>query len=201
MEAFVLNYITHFTYIAIFVFLMLTVFGFPFPEDAVLLLSGVVASQGVTKVMPTFYVAYSGVLVGDLILYYIGRRYGMKIIGHRTFGKVLTKERLARIGKWFHKWGSSLIFFGRHLVGVRAQVFLCAGVFRLKARKVIIYDSLSALIGVPLMILLGYFCGKNFPALRRHVALGHWLLAGSVLLLILCIIGYGLYTKKKAANA
>ncbi|MHB8174055.1 MAG: DedA family protein, partial [Nitrospirota bacterium] len=76
MEAFVLNNITAFTYSAIFMFLMLTVFGFPFPEDAVLLLSGAVLSRGIIRTIPTLSVAYAGVVTGDMILYFIGRRYG-----------------------------------------------------------------------------------------------------------------------------
>ncbi|MBI5190109.1 MAG: DedA family protein [Nitrospirae bacterium] len=174
MEAFVLTYITEFTYIGIFAFLMLTVFGFPFPEDAVLLLSGAVVAQGVTSLMPTLTIAYVGVVTGDLILYYIGRKYGIMLVHHKRFGKVLTPERLKRAGKWFHRWGNALIFWGRHLVGVRAQIFLCAGVFKLSARRVIAYDSASAFVGVPVMVGLGYVFGKNLPAIRHAVASGHW---------------------------
>ena len=63
---------------------------------------------------------------------------------------------------------------GRHLVGVRAQVFLCAGIFKLAARRVILYDTLSAMIGVPLMIYLGYLFGSNFHALKEKVVFWQW---------------------------
>lgn len=174
MEAFVLHNITTFTYSGIFLFLMLTVFGFPFPEDAVLLLSGAVVSQGVIRVIPTLCISYVGVVAGDLILYYIGRRYGILIVKHHRFRRIINEARMKRAGRWFHKWGYLMVFFGRHLIGVRAQVFLCAGIFKLSARRVILYDSLSALIGVPLMIYLGYFFGSNFHALKEKVAFWQW---------------------------
>ena len=174
MEAFVLHNITTFTYSGIFLFLMLTVFGFPFPEDAVLLLSGAVVSQGVIRVMPTLCISYVGVVAGDLILYYIGRRYGILIVTDRRFKKIVNEARMERAGRWFHKWGNSLVFFGRHLIGVRAQVFLCAGIFEISADRVILYDSLSAMIGVPLMIYLGYLFGSNFHALKEKVVFWQW---------------------------
>ena len=174
MEAFVLHNVTSFTYFGIFAFLMLTVFGFPFPEDAVLLLSGAVLARGIIKPMPTLYVAYFGVVAGDMMLYFIGRRYGVLVVTHRAFRRIINEARIERARRWFHKWGNSLVFFGRHLVGVRAQVFLCAGIFRVSAGRVLIYDSASALIGVPLMIFLGYYFGENFHWLKDKVVFWQW---------------------------
>jgi len=196
MESFVLQYLDTFTYAGIFAFLMLTLFGFPFPEDAVLLLSGVVASQGVTKFIPTLLIAYIGVIAGDFILYYIGRKFGRKIVDHEWFGRFITESRLKRAEAWFDKWGNMLVFYGRHLVGFRAQVFLCAGVFRLQFRRVVIYDSLSALISVPLMVGLGYYFGRNLPAIKEKIATGHWVLTLAAIAFLALWAGYHLYNKK-----
>ncbi len=200
MEAFVIQYITEFTYLGIFAFLMLTVFGFPFPEDAVLLLSGALAAHGVTKVMLTMYIAYVGVVTGDLILYYIGRRFGRKIVYHKHFGKVLTEPRLKRAKVWFNKWGDPLVFFGRHFVGFRAQIFLCAGVLKHSAKRVAFWDSLSAFIGVPVMVGLGYLFGKNLPAIRKTVENTHWALTGAAVLVIAVASAFLVYKKWKASK-
>lgn len=201
MEVFVIQYIAEFTYLGIFTFLMLTVFGFPFPEDAVLLVSGVVISQGVVELVPTLAISYFGVLVGDMLLYYIGRKYGVKIVAHPRFGKVLTKERLERAKRWFHRWGNPLVFFGRHLVGVRAQIFLCSGVFKLSAGRVLAYDSLSAFIGVPLMIGLGYIFGNNLPAIREKVSSGHIALTVAAVAVAGTWWAVSTYRKRNAAGA
>jgi membrane protein DedA with SNARE-associated domain len=198
MEAFVLHNITTFTYSGIFLFLMLTVFGFPFPEDAVLLLSGAVVSQGVVRVMPTLCVSYVGVVTGDLMLYYIGRRYGILIVTDRRFKRIVDEARMEKVGRWFHKWGNSLVFFGRHLVGVRAQVFLCAGIFRVSADRVLLYDSLSALIGVPAMIYLGYFFGSNFHALKDKVVFWQW---SAVLAVIALAAAFFVFQRLRRKNA
>jgi membrane protein DedA with SNARE-associated domain len=198
MEAFVLHNITTFTYSGIFMFLMLTVFGFPFPEDAVLLLSGAVVSQGVIRVMPTLCISYVGVLTGDLMLYYIGRRYGILIVTDRRFKRIVNEARMERAGRWFHKWGNSLVFFGRHLVGIRAQVFLCAGIFEISADRVLLYDALSALIGVPAMIYLGYLFGSNFHVLKEKVAFWQWL---AVLVVIAAAAAFFVFRRLRRKNA
>lgn len=200
MEAFVLNYIAEFTYIGIFAFLMLTVFGFPFPEDAVLLAGGVVVSRGVIELAPTLVISYTGVLIGDMLLYYIGRRYGRKLVSHRRFGRVLTRQRLRRVRGWFRRWGNPLVFFGRHLVGVRAQIFLCSGIFKLHPGRVLAYDSASALIGVPLMIGLGYIFGHNLPYIRGKIGAWHWALTASAFIIAAAWFGYSYYRGRRAAS-
>jgi membrane protein DedA with SNARE-associated domain len=198
VEALVLHNITTFTYSGIFLFLMLTVFGFPFPEDAVLLLAGAVVSQGIIRIIPTLCVSYVGVVTGDLILYYIGRRYGILIVTDRRFHRIVSEARMEKVGRWFHRWGNSLIFFGRYLVGVRAQVFLCAGIFRISAGRVLLYDSVSAMIGVPAMIYLGYFFGSNFHALKDTVVFWQWL---AVLVVIAAAAAFFVFRRLRRKNA
>jgi membrane protein DedA with SNARE-associated domain len=198
MEAFVLHNITTLTYSGIFLFLMLTVFGFPFPEDAVLLISGAMVSHGIIRIVPALCVSYVGVVTGDLILYYIGRRYGILIVKHHRFRRIINETLMKRAGRWFHKWGYLMVFFGRHLIGVRAQVFLCAGIFKLSARRVILYDSLSAMIGVPAMIFLGYFFGSNFHTLNDRVAFWQWT---AVLVVIALALAFFVFRRLRRKNA
>jgi membrane protein DedA with SNARE-associated domain len=200
MEAFVFNYIAEFTYIGIFTFLMLTVFGFPFPEDAVLLLGGVVVSKGITSPFPTLIIALIGVIIGDMILYYIGRKYGRRLVNHRRFGRVLTKRRLRRARVWFKRWGNPLVFFGRHLVGVRAQIFLCSGVFKLHPGRVLAYDTASAAIGVPLMLGLGYVFGNNLPYIKDKVMAAHWAVTLAVAAAVASIAVYTFIRKRRAPS-
>jgi len=195
METLVIQYISEFTYIGIFALLILSVFGFPFPEDAVLLVSGVLVSHGLIGLPATLAVAYTAALTGDLILYYAGLRYGPMVIMHRRFGKILTTKRLGRINRWFGKWGGLTIFFGRYVVGVRAQVLLCSGVLRMPVARMLLYDGLSALIGVPCVIMLGYYFNGNLPLIRAK--LSHIQIYSTLALLLLALIAWVYYIYKK----
>jgi membrane protein DedA with SNARE-associated domain len=105
----------------------------------------------------------------DLLLYHVGKKYGREVVEHKRFQKIISPERLSKIEKKFKKWGIWVIFFGRHIFGIRAQVFLAAGVVRMPALKFLIADAASAIITVTVMVGLGYFGGNSVQILKKHI--------------------------------
>jgi len=77
--------IQHFTYVGIFCLLILGGLGFPFPEDGVLIMSGLLISHGVIKLIPALVVIYPSLLIADFILYSFGRKYGKTVFEHKMF--------------------------------------------------------------------------------------------------------------------
>ncbi|MDP2278373.1 MAG: VTT domain-containing protein, partial [Nitrospirota bacterium] len=123
----------HFPYIGLFILLILGGIGFPFPEDATLILCGFLISTHVVKPVPALLVVYSGLLIADLFLYLVGKKYGRQIVTHKRFHKIISPERLSMLEDKFNKKGILIILLGRHLIGLRAQIFLVAGVMRMSA--------------------------------------------------------------------
>ncbi len=161
--------IQQFPYIGLFILLVLGTLGLPFPEDGILLLSGLLIAHDVIKPLPAFLVVYSGLLVTDFLLYSAGKKYGRRIVEHKRFQRILTAGRLARLEINFKRWDALVIFFGRHLLGLRAQIFLAAGVMRMSWKKFLIVDATSALLTITLWGGLGYWGGNNIQALRKEI--------------------------------
>ncbi len=157
-------------YLGIFLLLVLGDMGFPFPEDTTLLLSGFLVAQGVTKLVPTLLVVYSGLLLTDFSLYWVGKKYGRMVVEHRRFQKIISPETLSKIEKKYKRWGVFVIFFGRHLLGVRAQIFLTAGVLRMSAIKFVLADGVSAVLTVAIMVGIGYLGGNSIQLLKKDIA-------------------------------
>jgi membrane protein DedA with SNARE-associated domain len=162
--------IHQFPYLGLFLLFVLGTLGLPFPEDGILLLSGFLAAHYVIKPFPAFLVVYSGLLMTDFLLYSAGKRYGRRIVEHKRFQKILTSDRLAKLENKFRKWGPLVVFFGRHLLGLRAQIFLVAGVMRMSWKKFLIVDGASALLTIALWGGLGYVGGNRVQALKKEVA-------------------------------
>jgi membrane protein DedA with SNARE-associated domain len=154
-------FIEHFPYLGLFTLLILGTLGFPFPEDGILLLSGFLAAHDVIKPFPAFFVVYSGLLMTDFLLYSVGKKYGRRIVEHKRFQKIITNDRLTKIEGKFKKWGALVLFFGRHLLGLRAQIFLVAGVMRMSWKKFLVVDGISALLTITLWGGLGYVGGNS----------------------------------------
>ena len=160
----------HFPYTGLFILLLLGGLGFPFPEDATLILCGFLISNDVIAIIPALCVVYLGVLFADISLYSIGRKYGRRIVSHPRFHRIISPQRLSSIEKMFAKRGMLVILLGRHLVGLRAQLFLSAGVMRMPFLKFLIADAISSTVTIAIMVSVGIGGGHSIFVMRKGVA-------------------------------
>jgi membrane protein DedA with SNARE-associated domain len=163
------TFINHFPYLGIFLLLILGGMGLPFPEDTTLILSGFLVSHDVIKPFRTFLVIYSGLLISDFFLYFVGKKYGRMIVTHKRFSKIMSPERLSILEDKFNRKGILFILVGRHLIGLRAQIFLVAGVMRMPAIKFLMADAASAILTVTLMVGIGYLGGNSIQVLKKDL--------------------------------
>ena len=171
--------------------------GLPFPEDATLILSGFLIAQGVTKWVPTLLVVYVGCLITDFLIYWVGKKYGRKVVEHKRFHKILSPERLSKIEETFKRWGILVVLVGRHILGVRAQVFLAAGVMKMPPLKFVAVDAISAMFTVGIMVGIGYFGGNSIQMLSKDVKRVEHIV---VVVLLFLITGWVFLTYFKKRN-
>ena len=189
-------FIEHFPYLGVFLLLILGTLGLPFPEDGIVLLSGFLAAQDLIKPLPAFSVVYSGLLITDFLLYSAGKKYGRRLVEHKRFQKIITAGRLAKLEKKFKKWGPLVVFFGRHVLGLRAQIFLVAGVLKMSWKKFLVADGTSAFITITLWGGLGYAGGNHIDTLRRDITNIEFILTVSLAILVGSVLFFR-YLKKR----
>jgi membrane protein DedA with SNARE-associated domain len=161
--------VEHFPYIGIFILLILGGVGLPFPEDATLILSGFLVAQNVINPFQTFLAVYSGLLISDFFLYWVGKKYGRMVVEHKRFQKIISPDRLSKLEEKFKKGDVWVILIGRHFLGLRAQIFLVAGVMRMPAIKFLMTDAATALLTIAFMGGMGYAGGNSVQILRRDL--------------------------------
>jgi len=181
----------------IFLLLILGTLGLPFPEDTTLILSGFLMAQDIIQSLPALLIIYPTLLMTDFLLYWIGKRYGRRVVEHKIFHRILSLNRLLKLEEKFQKWGIWVVFFGRPLLGVRAQIFLVAGVMRMPARKFLLADALSALITMAIMIGIGYFGGSQIQLLKEDLARMNRMIMFSVVLIFLGWSLFRYFRRKK----
>jgi membrane protein DedA with SNARE-associated domain len=182
--------VEHSPYIGIFILLILGEIGLPFPEDATLILSGFLIAQKVTKPLPTVIVVYCGLLLTDFSLYWVGKKYGRKVIEHRRFHRILSAEKLLTLEEKFKKWGIYVVFIGRHFLGIRAQIFLAAGVMRMSTLKFIMADAASAILTMTLMVGIGFLGGNSIEILQKDLKKIEHI---GILILVILFTGWMIY--------
>lgn len=155
-------FVERFSYVGILLCLILGGIGFPFPEDAILLFSGFLIAQKTLSPAPTLIMVFVGVLLSDIIIFSLGRRYGRRIITLKWFGSTLSEKRLIVIESRFNTYGPWVILIGRQLFGLRAQVLLMSSIMRMPFLRYLFSDVLAALVTMGIMITTGYTGGKAF---------------------------------------
>ena len=161
--------VDQFPYAGIFLLLVLGGIGFPFPEDTTLILSGFLIAQGIMRPVPAFLVIYPGLLMTDLLLYWVGKKYGRMVVEHKRFRRMISPDRLSKLEEKFKKRDVWVILVGRHLLGLRAQIFLVAGVMRMPAIKFLVADAATALLTIALMGGIGYAGGSSIQILKKDL--------------------------------
>jgi membrane protein DedA with SNARE-associated domain len=178
----VLRLLYRFTYVGLFGLLIAAGLGVPFPEDVTLMTGGFLARRGLTSLWPTLIVGYAGVVIGDLLIFRVGRRLKDGIYTHPRLGKLFTPKRRQWLENHFRKRGIWTVVIARHLSGLRVPTFLMAGTSCMPTWKFFLADALSSLLTVPAVTYLGYLFADNLDQARHHVhRIELWALAALVL--------------------
>lgn len=107
----------HFTYAAVFALLVAGGVSVPVPEELVQLTAGYLARRGVLLLVPAAVVAWAGLVVGDFLLFRLGRSHGRGILGSRHVARVLTPRRRDFIDRHFARHLVLTIALTRHASG------------------------------------------------------------------------------------
>ncbi len=181
----------HWPYLGVFLVLVACSLGLPLPEDVPLLTGGFFCHQSFAKLYIMIPVAMAGVLTGDFVLFWLGRRFGHHIAEHRVIRRLVNPSRLMTAERLFAQHGIKIIFIGRFLPGLRAMIFVASGVLRVPFWTFAAVNGLAACISVPLLVLLGDYFGHNLEKIKSDVrAAMHAVL---LLILVAALIAGSIY--------
>src|SRR4051794_22802271 len=88
-------------YVVLFGLLFACGLGLPLPEDIPLIVAGALAATGKMNLWVAGAVAWCGIMGGDIVLYNLGKHYGMNITRMPFIGKHLTERRIKRVEEMF----------------------------------------------------------------------------------------------------
>jgi membrane protein DedA with SNARE-associated domain len=172
MVDFLSSFSVQLIYLLLFVLLLLCGIGFPMAEELVLLAGGVLVASRVLNPLLMFLVTFLGVLVGDVLLFWLGHGLATKLTTTTYFARWLPPQKIARGGAFFARYGSATVFLARFIPGLRAPTFFLAGTMQMPLWHFTAIDSLAGLIFVPMICWLGYMFADHFDVLTywfRHV--------------------------------
>ena len=170
---FLIHFFSDYGYFAVLFVLIICGFGVPIPEDITLVSGGVISGLGYTNVHIMLVVSLFGVLLGDSTMYWLGRIYGTKILRFRPIRRFLTLDRLRMVRSKFEQYGNRVLFVARFLPGLRAPIYMVAGITRrVSFIRFLLLDFFAAIISVPIWVYLGDLGASNLDWLHEQIKKG-----------------------------
>lgn len=187
--------------------LLLCGFGLPVPEDITLVLCGYATYLNVGHSWPHALLAVGvgllGVLVGDGIMFTLGRRFGKELAIRFPFKNILGNGRLEKTLEFLNSHGPKMLFTARFTPGLRSVVFFTSGHAGIPLKTFLFYDGLAAMLSAPALVLSSWYWGEKIDDVVKKAQRAEH----GVLLVIVAIgLALGLHhwlsvRRKKAAAA
>jgi len=121
-------------------------------EDAACLAAGGLAARGEISFEFGVAACFSGIIAGDVLLYWIGRIFGSRLLRFRFVNRFVSAHAVARGSRWLEQRGASAVFISRFVTGLRLPTYLAAGFLKTDFRKFILYFVLAAALWTPILV-------------------------------------------------
>jgi len=171
----------HYGYWVVFAALFVNNAGIPFPGSTVLLTAGFLSEKGILSPWLTVLVGTIGCFLGTNLGYWLGDRYGLRILGKVRWLK-MTHHRIKHLEMFFKRYGAKGVFFARFVSLLHPLIGLMAGTGKTPKGPFLLYNLAGSGAYVLLYVVAGDWLGKEWGLHKI------WLVHFSSYLLVLLVV-------------
>ena len=157
-------------------------------EDLACISAGLMAARGTIGLFPAVVASFTGILIGDILLYLAGRYIGQPALARAPLKWVLREEDVAKAALWFSAKGPTIIITSRFLPGSRLPTYFSAGMLGTGFWRFTIYFGVAAALWTPILVGLSALAGNRmfeyYDAFRSY---GIMIVVATVLLIWLTV--------------
>lgn len=180
----------------IFVLMTLESMIAPIPSEGVMPFAGFLLFEGKMTVLQILISSTLGSLVGSLVSYYIGARYGEAVI--KRWGKYLflNEHHLEQTKRFFARYGNKTVFVSRFIPIVRHLISIPAGVGKMNLLTFTLYTGIGATMWNMFLVWVGYRLASRWEVVQKY---SHVLDIVVVVVIVVGII-YLVWKKRQPRN-
>lgn len=123
-------------------------------EDLTCVVTGLMIANDNLSWMQGLSACLCGILLGDFMLYYAGRRLGRPVLRRMPLRWMIDPVKLEETEEWFSRRGGAALLISRFIPGTRLAAFVCAGLMGMPYLKFIPVFGIAALIWTPTVLWL-----------------------------------------------
>jgi membrane protein DedA with SNARE-associated domain len=164
----VISFISTTGYVGIFLLMILESALIPIPSEIIMPFSGFLVTSGKFHPIAVILAGSLGNLVGSVLTYYIGIKFGRVFI--IKYGKYIffKENHLEFTDKLFKKYGDRISFVGRLLPLIRTNVSLPAGIGKTNLAKFVFYTFAGSVIWNTMLTYAGIQLGNNWENIDKY---------------------------------
>jgi len=166
MSDWIIQTITDFGYLGIFVLMLVESVFPPLPSELIIPFAGFSAARGELELAGVVLAATSGAVVGMIPWYLMGRLFGLERVRRLAdrFGRwfTLNAEEIDLATGWFTRFGRTIVFFGRLMPIIRTLISVPAGLARMPAVLFFGASALGALLWNTILVGSGYLLNDHY---------------------------------------
>jgi hypothetical protein len=159
----------------------------PIPSELIMPAAGFAAAMGKMNLVLVIIAGTLGSVLGALPLYYLGTVFDEKRLFSlaEKYGKyVLVKPSdVTNAQDWFHKYGKTVIFFGRMIPAIRSLISIPAGMARMPMLPFLVLTAIGSAIWTTILAYAGYILGANYEQVEAFIEP----ISKIVVIVVLCI--------------
>jgi membrane protein DedA with SNARE-associated domain len=181
----ILHLVEQLGYLIVFLGVGIESLGVPVPGETVLIIGAVLAAQGHLNPAAVAAVAAVGAILGDNTGYYVGRRWGERLIRARGLRRIYDPRRVAVAERFFQKHGWTAVFFGRFIAILRIFAGPLAGLHKMPWTHFVLANAGGAVVWVAAVVTAGLLVGGNLNSLINLVSRAGYIGLGLAIVLVI----------------
>ncbi|MGE5830946.1 MAG: DedA family protein [Micromonosporaceae bacterium] len=160
--------------------------GLVLPGETAAILGGVAASRQQVSLPVMCVVVVVAAILGDSVGYWVGSRYGTRLLSVRMLRR--RRDRIDAARDKLARRGGPAVFGGRFVAFLHAVMPFLAGTSHMRYRRFLAYNATGGLIWGLGCVLLGYLAGNSYAAVDKTFGRVTALIAAAVVVAGLLVL-------------
>lgn len=161
------------------------------------IIAATLAALGAFNVYIVLIFSIAGDMLGDIILYGLGYKYGLGFVRHAGKYIGITENLVNRMEKYFEHHGGKTIFIVKSTTGLCWATFTAAGIVKMDFKKFVKYSFLGGIVWSSFLVIMGYFYGYLWREISKNIKWIGWAVAGIAVVTYAVITLYKNWKAKK----
>ncbi|MBB3112377.1 membrane protein DedA with SNARE-associated domain [Paenibacillus phyllosphaerae] len=190
MEQWIMETMSNFGYLGIFLLIALENLFPPLPSELILSFGGFMTTSTELTIIGIILASTAGSLTGAIALYGLGRLMPLErqIAFVARYGKFLRlkPDDIRKAHAWFDKYGIWAVLIGRVIPLIRSLISIPAGSTRMRLLPFLLFTTLGSLVWNTFLVTVGATVGSSWESIVDYMNA-----YSSVVYAIIALVGAG----------